>query len=221
MTERANGRPDARRAQVRRHRRERQIIVFGVLVIALAFSALFAAAVYKGDVEGPFSQAFVTPAGSYDASVTLVCPPHGSTPMKAKNVAVRVLNGTDTNGLAGTVAGDLKNRNYKVVSTANWGRTYDGFVRLYFGTDGIRQAYTVARNFDGDVVMTYDNREGSLVDVVLGSKYADGGGLRSTLAPELDMDLQLSANAECLPATLVTPEPGPRTLPENPLDKKK
>ncbi|MDN4475261.1 LytR C-terminal domain-containing protein [Demequina sp. SYSU T00192] len=221
MADRANGRPDARRAQVRRHRRERQIIVFGVLLIAITFAGVFAAGVYKGDVEGPFSQAFVTPQGAFDSDITLVCPPSNSTPMRHSNVGVRILNGTDTNGLAGSVADDLDGRNYVVVSTENWGRTYTDYVRLYFGADGVRQAYTVALNFDGEVDMVLDNREGTLVDIVLGEGFAETGDLRSTLAPELDPDAVLSANAQCLPASLVTPEPAPRILPENPVDKKK
>ncbi|WP_062294587.1 LytR C-terminal domain-containing protein [Demequina phytophila] len=221
MTERPNARPDARRAKVRRHRRERQIIVFGVLLVLVAFAGVFAAGVYRGDVEGPFSQAFVTPAGAFESDVTLVCPPASSTQVKHSNVGVRVLNGTDTNGLAGAVADDLESRYFVVVSTENWGRTYGDYVRLYFGPDGVRQAYTVALNFDGEVDMVLDNREGTLVDVILGAGFAEDGTLRSTLDPELDTDAVLSANAECLPVSLVTPEPAPRTLPDNPVDKKK
>ncbi len=220
VTDRANGRPDARRAQVRRHRRERQIVVFGVLLIAVAFAGVFAAGVYKGDVDGPFSQEFVTPAGAFDSDITLVCPPANKTAMQHRNVGVRILNGTDTNGLASSVADDLDGRNYVVVSTENWGRTYGDYVRLYFGPDGVRQAYTVALNFDGEVDMVLDNREGTLVDIVLGEGFAETGELRSTLAPELDPDAVLSANAQCLPVALVTPEPAPRILPDNPVDKK-
>ncbi|WP_062518936.1 LytR C-terminal domain-containing protein [Demequina silvatica] len=221
MTERPNPRPDARRAKVRRHRRERQIIVFGVLLVLVAFAGVFAAGVYKGDVDGPFSQAFVTPAGAFESDVTLVCPPNGKTAMQHRKVGVRVLNGTDTNGLAGSVTDELESRKYVVVSTENWGRTYGDYVRLYFGPEGIRQAYTVALNFDGEVDMVLDTREGTLVDIVLGAGFAEDGTLRSTLDPELDPDAVLSANAECLPVTLVNPEPAPRTLPDNPLDKKK
>ncbi|WP_169747761.1 LytR C-terminal domain-containing protein [Demequina subtropica] len=220
MTERANGRPDARRAQVRRHRRERQIVVFGVLVIALAFTGVFAAGVYKGDIDGPFSQPFVTPVGEFESDVTLVCPPVNSTPMLHRNVGVRVLNGSDVSGLAGSVSSVLDERNYVIVTTANWGRTYAGNVRIVFGPDGVRQAYTVAQNFDGDVDMVLDNREGTLVDIVLGEEY-QSANLRSTLAPELDPDLILTANAECLPVGLITPEPAPRSLPANPVDEKK
>ncbi|WP_062383297.1 LytR C-terminal domain-containing protein [Demequina iriomotensis] len=220
MTERANGRPDARRAQVRRHRRERQIIVFGVLLIGVAFAAIFAAGVYKGEIAGPISQPFVTPEGAFESNVTLVCPPPSSTAMAHKNVGVRVLNGTGISGLAGAVSTELDDRNYVIVSTSNWSRTYQDNVRLYFGPDGIRQAYTVARNFDGEVDMVLDNREGSLVDVVLGEAY-ESGNLRSELDAELAPGTSLTANAECLPASLITPEPAPRSLPDNPVDAEK
>ncbi|WP_161786618.1 LytR C-terminal domain-containing protein [Demequina mangrovi] len=218
MTERSNGRPDARRAQVRRHRRERQIIVFGVLIIVLAFTSLYFAGVYKGDVEGPFSQPFVTPEGAFESDITLVCPPPDTSPMAHKNVGVRILNGTEVQGLAGSVSSVLEERNYLVVSTTNWGRTYGDSVRIYFGEDGVRQAYTVARNFDAEVDLVLDNREGTLVDIVLGEEYAASGSMRSELDPELDNDSFLAANAECLPVSVVEPEPAPRTLPVNPLD---
>jgi hypothetical protein len=211
------GRPDARRAKVRRHRRERQIIVFGVLVILVAFAAVFAAGVYKGDVDGPFSQPFVTPAGAFESDVDLVCPPPSSTPLPADQVAVRVLNGTETSGLASDVADDLESRGFVLLGASNWSRGYPDGVRLYFGPNGVHQAYTVARHFE-TVDMVLDNRPGTLVDVVLGDAFAEASTLRSALAPELDETRTLTANAACLPASLVTPVPAPRTLPENPLD---
>ncbi|WP_296665740.1 LytR C-terminal domain-containing protein [Demequina sp.] len=217
MTEPATGRPDARRAGVRRHRRERQIIVFGVLVIAIGFVGVFAAGIYRGNLDGPFSQPFVTPAGQFESDVKLVCPPPDSTALPAEAVAVRVLNGTTVSGLAGRVTEDLEGRGFLSLATGNWGRDYSDTVRVAFGPDGVQHGYTVARQF-AEAELVLDNREGSLVDVVLGEGFAASPSLRSVLSPELAPDLPLAANAECLPVNLVTPEPAPRNLPENPLD---
>lgn len=217
VTQPATGRPDARRARVRRHRRERQIIVFGALMLAVAFTAVFAAGVYRGTIDGPFSQPFVTPVGQFESDITLACPPPDSLPLNASEVAVRVLNGTDVSGLAGRAEDDLANRGFLSLGASNWGRGYDDVVRIAFGRDGVQHAYTVARHFE-DAELVYDNRDGTLVDVVLGEGFADRPQLRSILEPELSPDLPLAANAECLPVNLLTPQPAPRNLPENPLD---
>lgn len=219
VSERASGSPSGRRAKVRRHRRERQIIVFGALILVTAFIALFAAGVYKGTIDSPFSEPFVTPAGGdFESDVKLVCPPVDSLPLPSDQVAVRVLNGTDTSGLAGALSEDLGGRGFVTLGASNWSRSYGENVRIVFGVDGVQQAYTVARQFANGAELVLDNREGTLVDVIAGTQYAETPGLRSTLDPELSMELALSANAECLPVNLVTPEPAPRTLPVNPLD---
>ena len=217
VTEPVSPRPDPRRARVRRHRRERQIIVFGVLIIALAFTGLFAAGIYRGDVDGPFSQPFVTPIGDFESDVTLACPPANKTAMKNKKVALRVLNATDVSGLAGQVTDDLAGRGFVTLDPANAGTSYSGSVEITFGADGVRQAYTVARHFD-EVELVYDNREGTLIDVLVGDGFAEAPALRDRLAPELASGVILTANAECLPVDLLTPAPAPRILPENPLD---
>lgn len=218
VTQQATGRPDGRRARVRRHRRERQIIVFGALALALGFGAVFAAGIYKGTINGPVSVAFVTPAGQFESDVTLVCPAPDSLPLTADQVAVQVLNATDTSGLATRLSDDLKGRGFVTVGTGNWGRSYGENIRISFGPAGVQQAYTVALQFEGATQLVLDNREGTLVDVVIGTKFVDAPRLRSVLAAELSPELPLSANAECLPVTLVTPEPAPRNLPANPLD---
>lgn len=217
MTDGVPRRPDAGRARARRHRRERQIIVFGLLIIAVAFTGVFAAGVYKSDIDGPFSRAFVTPAGAFDSDIDLVCPPPSSYPLPADQVGIRVLNGTTASGLATSALTSLEARGFVGVAVGNWTRTYGDTVRIVFGPDGVQQAYTVARHF-AEAELVLDTREGTLVDVILGDSFADDPNLREAIAPELAEDLQLSANAECLPASLITAEPAPRDLPRNPLD---
>src|SRR6187431_948350 len=76
----------SRRKAVRRHRRERQVLVFGLLTI--------------GIVAVTFIAGFVTPKADFTSSITVACPPAGSLPLKTDQVAVRVLNGTIKDGLA-------------------------------------------------------------------------------------------------------------------------
>ncbi len=213
-----SGPQSGRRAQVRRHRRERQIIVFGALAVGIGFIALLAAGVYRGTIDAPFSEAFITPEGQFDSSVDLVCPPPNTLPLEPSQVALRVLNGTEIAGLAGSLSDDLAGRGFVSLDPGNWSRSYGDNVRIIFGETGVVQAYTLAAQFENEVDLVFDTRETSLVDVVLGSDYAAAPGLRSPLAPELSRELTLSANEECLPVGLVTPEPAPRSLPVNPLD---
>lgn len=209
-------RATSRRDVVRRRRRERQIVVFGVSVIALGALAVTAAAIYRGDAPGLFDQAINSPASDYETDVTLVCPPVDTVPLPANEVVVRVNNATNISGLAGTTSRTLQGRGFVTVGTANWSRDFEGSVAVHFGSEGVREAYTVARHFT-TVDYVLDTREGPTVDVVLGDEFAETPRLRELLEPELDPELRLAAPGECLPVTLVVAEPAPRVLPNNPL----
>lgn len=204
-----------RRKAKRRHRRERQIMVFGVIIIAVGAVAFAAAAIYRGEVEGPFSAEFNSPAPDL-AEIDLVCPPSGALPLSTDQIVVRISNGTDTQGLAGSVEQTLEGRGFVTVGAVNWSRTYDDTVLILFGEQGVAHAYTLARQFE-DAELVLDNREDITLDLVLGEEFAAAPALREPLAPELDTSLPLTADGECRPAGLVVAQPAPRTLPENPL----
>jgi len=201
-----------RRTSVRRHRRERQILVFGILLIAIGAIAFYAAGVYRGEVPGPLNGAFVTPDAEFTTDVTLVCPPAGAFPLETSQVAVRVLNATDKSGLAARTANDLEGRGFYKLGTGNFAREYKGTVRILFGPTGVHQAYTVALQFD-NAELVLDSRDNSTVDLVLGDEFV---ALRPQIAPELDPETPLAANAVCLPVTQVDPVPAPRIYPEDP-----
>ncbi|WP_084106584.1 LytR C-terminal domain-containing protein [Demequina sp. NBRC 110056] len=218
MSQSQTGPDPKRRKAVRRHRRERQIVVFGVIIIAIAAVVFMASAIYNGDVEGPFASEFKSPAADLD-EVDLVCPPVGeeaSLPLDPSAVVVRVDNSTDVPGLAGTTADTLEGRGFVVVGTTNWPRSYDGNVEIYFGSAGVQHAYTLARQFT-DARLVLDNRPDITLDLVLGEEFGESPQLREPLAPELSPTLPLTADGECRPANLVVAVPAPRTLPENPL----
>jgi hypothetical protein len=188
-------------------------LFFGVLTIALGTLAFGAYSVYTGSIESPVSAPFVTRQGDFNSDITLPCPPSGSLPMNSGEVVVRVFNGTQRSGLAGTVLSDLEGRGYYGAGATNWSRTYAGVARVAFGVDGVQQGYTVARNFP-EYELILDTREGPTVDVVMGELYE--GELVPLLDPTLDAELPLSAPAACLNPRLIDPEPAPRTLPDDP-----
>jgi hypothetical protein len=203
----------SRRKAVRRHRRERQVLVFGILLIAIAAISFLALSVYRGNITGPFNAAFVTPQADFTSDIALVCPPNGSLPLPPNEVAVRVLNGTETPGLAATTLSDLEGRGFVSLGATNWSREYEATARIMFGESGVVKAYTLALQFpDSELVL--DDRKNATVDVVLGSEFTS---IVERLDPQLDPDSPLTANSACLPVGQVEPEPAPRIYPADPL----
>jgi hypothetical protein len=212
-----SGRLATKSEVIKRRRRDRQIIIFGFLAVALIFVSFVAYSVYQGRVASPIDYAFVTPPEDFESEVTLPCPPSGddALPMPANEISFRTLNATEETGLARGYMEDLAGRGFVAVQATNWNQDYDGFARIAFGEEGLRQAYTIANQFPQSELV-YDNREGAIVDVILGSLAADSE-LRPLYAPELSPDLELTAPGPCLPIDLVAPVPGPARLPADPL----
>jgi hypothetical protein len=198
---------------VRRHRRERQVLVFGIIFIGLAAISFIALNVYRGNITGPFNASFVTPQSDFTSEIELACPPSGSMPLEAEQVAVRVLNGTDRQGIASNTLADLEGRGFVPLGATNWNRDYDETARIMFGESGIQKAYTLALQFpDSELVL--DTRDNATVDVVLGDAFTS---LVDPLDPQLDPDVPLTANEPCLPISQVEAEPAPRIYPADPL----
>ena len=191
-------------------------MVFGLLVIVLGAVTFAAVAVYQGTAAGPFTASFVTPAGDFNSDTRLVCPPTNATALPNDQVVVRVLNGTKTEGLAGRVRTTLDGRSFLIVAIGNATYKYPETARIIFGEDGVHQAWSLASHFE-DVELILDTREGAVVDLVLGEQFVLEDHIRPLLAPELQPDTLLAANAPCLPANLVVAEPAPRIIPANPL----
>lgn len=203
----------SRRSAVRRHRRERQVLVFGLLTIGIVAVTFIAMGIYKGTIQGPFNAEFVTPQAEFTSSINVACPPSGSYPLETSEVAVRVLNGTTKPGLAATTAEDLEGRGFVILGATNWGREYGETARIMFGETGLQKAYTVALQFT-DAEMVLDTRTNATVDVVLGAKF---DSIVKQLDPQLDPDTPLVANVPCLPVSQIEPEPAPRIYPKDPL----
>src|SRR6478736_1217547 len=150
--------PDAARQRRRRHTRERQAVVFGVLLGGLAVAAFGAAAVYTGNVSLPFlSRDFSSPEPTGLAAVNSPCPPEGATPVPYGQVTVNVLNGTNRVGLAGDTASALASRGFVVGQQLNASQM--GYT-----------TYTGTAQFDTPQLVL-DTRADATVDVVVGSTY--------------------------------------------------
>lgn len=219
MTVANSGRLVTEREKIKRHRRDRQIVVFGLLAVVIAFIAFVAAAVYQGRMTSPINYGFVTPShDDFETAITLPCPPASgdeALPMPANEISFRTLNGTDERGLARSFLEDLSGRGFVGIQATNWNQKYEGLVRIQFGKEGLRQAYTIANQFT-EAELVYDNRDGKVVDVILGQKSINAN-LRPLYAPELSPTLELTAPGQCLPIDLIAPVPGPARLPDDPL----
>ncbi len=210
-----------RRDVVRRHRRERQFLVFGLSVGVLVAVSAIALAAYQGRVDLPINAAFQTPAAAFSTDVTVPCPPADvgggeNLPLPPDQVVVRVRNGTDKPGLARDTLEVLTGGGYVGVGATNWdNRTYGDSIRIQFGVEGLRQAYTVARNFTNPEYVL-DTRKGAVVDVILGATF-EVSQMRPPYAPELDATTPLVAPLKCLPVGRTPKQPAPHIIPVDPL----
>ena len=212
-----------RRDVVRRHRRERQFLVFGLLVGVLVAIFAIGLAVYQNRIDSPIDRAIVTPSAAFETDITVPCPPadlatgQNLLPLLPSEVSVRVRNSTDVTGLARDTLEVLTGRGYVAAGLpTNWdNRTYAKSIRIQFGVDGLRQAYTVAANFP-TVEYVLDNRKGAVVDIILGSTF-DVKNMRPTYAPELDATTPLVGPVRCLPLDRTPQQPAPHIIPVDPL----
>lgn len=211
--------PDAARQRRRRHTRERQAVVFGVLIGGLAVAAFGAAAVYTGGWTPPFlARDFSSPEPTGLAAANSPCPPEGATPVPYGQVSVNVLNSTSRVGLAGDTASALTSRGFVVATQGNAREmgysSYAGSALIQFGSQGVAQAYTVAAQFDTPQLVL-DDREDASVDVVVGSSYS---ALVAASDVVLVTDQPFAVPEGCIALDQVTPVPRPvaTTAPEEP-----
>lgn len=201
------------RALRRRHKHERQAVVFGVLIAFLAVSGLAAAAVYTGAIDPPFERGFTAAESQSDTTTPQPCLPPDTLPVPYSSVTVRVLNGTTRTGLASTVADGLKARGFVVESTGN-SQPYAS-VQIAFGPAGLASAYTLAAHFPTSKFI-FDDREDASLDVYIGNSFED------LVAPEsvaLDPAVAMTSVETCTAVENITPTPRATTAPpEAPAD---
>ena len=133
--------------------------------------------VWTGVLPSPYEPGFSSP--NDDATpVVQPCPPADAVTAELTSFSVNVYNGTETAGLAGTVADELSDSGLTVANTADWPRgSYDGDIQLTTSTAGLANAYTLAQIFTGTVIVQIDETQDPAdptVSVVLGEGYKDG-----------------------------------------------
>ncbi|MGC5165922.1 LytR C-terminal domain-containing protein [Luteimicrobium sp. DT211] len=153
----------------RRHMHERQAVVFGVLVAALALVGIGAAGIMTGAISSPFSKPIATPTASDDVMTTAVpCLPKGTKPVTYSDVTLNVYNASGQPGLARSTADAFTERGFVVKKVGNDSSKIVA-PRVVFGKRGLYRAYTVAAQLK-DAKFAYDGRKDASVDVVLGTE---------------------------------------------------
>ena len=188
--------PDRERVLRRRHKRERQAVVFGLLIAALAVGGLGAVAVFTGGLDSPFTRPFTTRAPEATATPTPPpCPPEGTLPVAYGQIQVTVLNATQRAGLAGRTGEALTARGFVVLGTGNSPSPVPGVARISFGAAGVGAAYTLAAHVEG-ARLVLDSREDPTVDLAVGDEFTS---LLDPAVIALDPAAPLVGQEGCLP----------------------
>ncbi len=202
--------PDRERVLRRRHKHERQAVVFGLLIASLAVGGLGAVAVFTGGIDSPFTRPFTTRAPETTATPTPApCPPDGTLPVAYGQVQVTVLNATTRAGLAAQTAAALTARGFVVLGTGNSPSPVPGVARISFGAAGVGAAYTLAAHLEG-ARLVLDARADGTVDLAVGSEFAS---LLDPAVIVLDPAAPLAGQEGCLPLdealAAIAPPPTP------------
>lgn len=200
--------PAEARALRRRHKHERQAVLFGMIIAALAVVALGALAVYSGAVTLPGQPEFraVEERGTR-IEQPQVCVPPDTLPVPANEVSVTVLNGSDRAGLAGSVGELLGDRGFLIENLGNDSRG-PVLSLISFGAEGVAQAYTLHAHIP-DAQLVLDARTGTSVDLTVATSFTT---LAALDAVTLDPAAPLEPVTGCADLATVTPMPAPARL---------
>ncbi len=190
----------------RRHKRERQAVIFGGVLAGLAAVGLGAAAIWTGSMDGPFERDFTTASASPSATTAAVpCVPADTLPVAYDSITINVFNATARPGLAGSVADLLGQRGFGIGDTDNYPLKLRSVARIGFGAQGIADAYTLAAHVSG-ATLSYDERTDGSIDLAVGSGFTELVAL--DLVP-LAADEPLKPVAGCVPLSEAEPVPAP------------
>ena len=154
----------ADRQRVKR-RRIRHGIVLVLLVGLLGAAGYMAVGMARGDIELEFLETASTP------TPTSECPAGPFDYQDPSAITVNVYNSTPIDGLAGTAAGQLRERAFVVQDIGNREVASVGMTAIIVSGEGGRaNAFTLQRNIP-DTLYRADEREDRSVDVILGSGY--------------------------------------------------
>jgi hypothetical protein len=208
--------PEQQRANRRRRKHERQAVVFGSLLAALALAGLGATAIYTGAMDASFlAREFTSPPPEDVVAIPLPpCIPDETLPPAPETISVRVYNATGRVGLAGQAAAELTARGFVVLETANYPVEITTGAWISFGESGIASAYALAAHIESGVpALVLDTRTDASVDLILGEGWDN---LLDVTAVALDPTAPMFPLDGCLPLeeARVLAVPGPTASPE-------
>jgi hypothetical protein len=205
------GGPTARDLR-RRHTHERQAVVFGVLIAALALLGVGALGVFTGAIKSPIDRAIASPAPTDSALTTdVACLPKGTKPVPYKDITVNVYNASRQSGIARATADALAQRGFAVGKVGN-STVAIAAPRIVYGPKGLARAYTVAAEVP-DARLTLDARKNATVDVVLGTGYTK---LTAENKVHLSPKKAMSSAPSCVAITKIKPLPVGSSTPATP-----
>lgn len=144
-------------------RKRRQLIVLGVVVLALFFAFWYAWSYYQADNSARASRPPAATCAPYDPKVV--------TP---ENTRVNVYNASSRSGLAGSVARSLRERGFVIGKVANdpSSRPAPKVAEIRYGPKGEARAKLLRTSLPKGTAMYKDKqRKGNIVDLALGPKY--------------------------------------------------
>lgn len=155
------------------------LVIVGVLVIVGLVYAVITL------VNRPSDETPVAVATSAATCVETTALPEESLPA-AKKVTVRVLNATERQGLARTVADELSDRGFTIDAVANDEvvRKQTGVAELRYGPKGRQQALLLQYYLPGAELVPVE-RKGRIVDIALGEAF-------ESVAPQPEVDVALT-----------------------------
>ena len=189
------------RAAYRRRLKHRQTTVIGGTLAIMTIVTVVCLMIWTGMLPVPdpgFSEKEKPTAEAQP------CPPADAVTSKIVSIPVNVYNGTDSAGLASTVADVLTDAGMTVGATTDWPRgTYEGDVLITSSEAGLTNAYTLSRAFSGTVTVRIDENTDAAdttVSVVLGSEY-EHTILTSGEIGQLAVGQPITAPAGCVAVT--------------------
>lgn len=122
----------------------------------------------------------------------------------AKDVKIRVLNGTNRPGRAAAIADEFRNRKFQVVQTGNAKGGVNDVAVLRYGPKAVGSAHLLRAYFLDEATPQYDaKRQDDVVDVVIGT-----GFKQLATTTEVNQSLvELGGRPELPPGTCAADEP--------------
>lgn len=191
----------------RRHKRERQAVIFGAVLAGLAVVGLGAAAVWTGSMDSPIERDWTTVSEApTEAALTVPCVAADTLPVSYDDITVNVYNATSRPGLAGSVADLLGQRGFEIGERDNFSIKLSGVGRIRFGAQGVAAAYTLWAHVPG-AALAYDARTDGTVDLALGAEFSQ---LVELDRVPLAADEPLEPAVGCVPLAEAEPQPAPQ-----------